>query len=329
MKKILIIQTAFIGDVILATALIEKLKEYYPEAQIDFVVRKGCESLLLNHPFLSKIYVFDKQKSKYRHLWQLISEIRQQQYDIAINVQRFTTTGIMTLFSGAKQTIGFDKNPFSVFFSKKIKHTFTEGKHETQRNQQLIAHLTDNIPAKPRLYPTEKDFSVVLPYQSEAYVCIAPASVWFTKQLPTEKWVEFIKKLPFNLKVYLLGGKEDIALCEKIKNSSGNLNVEILAGKLSLQASAALMAKAVMNYMNDSSPMHLASAMNAPTSAIFCSTVPEFGFGPLADKSFIIQTSETLPCKPCGIHGHKDCPEGHFRCGYGIETDQMKNILSS
>ena len=325
--KFLIIQTAFIGDVILATALLEKLHLHYPDAQLDFVVRKGCESLLKSHPYLHHLYVFDKQQDKYRNLLRLLSQIRNEKYDEVINVQRFATTGLLTAFSGARQTTGFDKNPFSFLFSRKIKHTFTEGKHETERNQALISHLTDNLPAKPRLYPEIADFELVKPYQSTPYICIAPASVWFTKQFPAQQWVDFISKLPPPFKVYLLGGKEDMALCEQIKSASGNANTEILAGKLPLLASAALMQKAKMNYMNDSSPMHLASALNAPTTAIFCSTVPEFGFGPLSDVSFVVQTSEKLTCKPCGIHGHQACPQGHFRCGLGIETEKLLATL--
>jgi heptosyltransferase-2 len=59
--------------------------------------------------------------------------------------------------------------------------------------------------------------------------------------------------------------------------------------------------------------------MNAPVTAFFCSTIPDFGFGPLSDDATILQTKENLSCRPCGLHGHKECPEGHFKCGFGIE----------
>ena len=84
------------------------------------------------------------------------------------------------------------------------------------------------------------------------------------------------------------------------------------------------MQNAKMNYVNDSAPMHIASAMNAPTTAIFCSTIPAFGFGPLSDNSKIVETLEKLDCRPCGIHGYSACPKGHFKCGFGIE---IKNVL--
>jgi ADP-heptose:LPS heptosyltransferase len=78
-----------------------------------------------------------------------------------------------------------------------------------------------------------------------------------------------------------------------------------------------------MNFTNDSAPMHLASAMNAPVTAVFCSTIPEFGFGPLSDDSMIIQTEEQLECRPCGLHGHEQCPEKTFNCAYTIPVTKF------
>jgi heptosyltransferase-2 len=82
-----------------------------------------------------------------------------------------------------------------------------------------------------------------------------------------------------------------------------------------------------MNYVNDSAPMHIASAVNAPVTAIYCSTVPAFGFGPLSDVSFIVETDEKLACKPCGIHGLESCPEKHFKCALTIDTKKLLDIL--
>jgi len=96
-----------------------------------------------------------------------------------------------------------------------------------------------------------------------------------------------------------------------------------LSGKLTFMQSAALMRDAVMNFVNDSAPQHFASAMNAPVTAIFCSTVPAFGFGPLSDNSAIIETDEKLSCKPCGLHGFKSCPEKHFKCALTIRKEKI------
>lgn len=184
--------------------------------------------------------------------------------------------------------------------------------HETQRNQQLIKHLVGDAYVKPKLYPTVEDQNAVQEYINEPYITISPASVWFTKQLPADKWAALIQQLT-GVKVYLLGGKTDLAICNGLVNQTAGKPVVSLAGQLTLLQSAALMEKAVMNFTNDSAPMHLASAMNAAVCAVYCSTIPEFGFGPLSDVQHIIQ-KDGLACRPCGLHGHKACPEGHFKC---------------
>lgn len=331
MQKILIIQTAFIGDAILATGILEKLHAYFPEAEIDFMLRKGNEGLLKDHPYLHQLIVWNKKEGKLKNLWRILKQIRHRKYDKVINVQRFAATGMLTTFSGAKETIGFDTNPLSFLFTKKVKHIISSGdlpKHEIERNNDLIKHFTDDKAFRPCLYPSNEDLEAVAKYKSMPYICIAPASVWFTKQYPKQKWISFINKLTPGIQVYLLGGKEDIALCNEIVTACPNIKVTNLAGQLNFLSSAALMQDALMNYVNDSAPMHLASAVNAPVTAIYCSTLPSFGFGPLSDKQSIVEILESLPCRPCGLHGYKACPLGHFKCAWKIEDRQLLESLS-
>ncbi len=199
MQKFLVIQTAFIGDVVLATAVLEKLHACFPDARIDFLVRKGNEALLTGHPYLHEVLVWDKKKNKWPNLWRLGRRIRQAKYDKLINIQRFASTGLLTAASGAAETIGFDKNPLSFSFTRKIPHVVSDGSgaplHEIERNQQLIRAFTDEHPARPRLYPTTGDYDKVRPYQGKPYITVSPASVWFTKQYPPEKWAAFIRLL--------------------------------------------------------------------------------------------------------------------------------------
>jgi ADP-heptose:LPS heptosyltransferase len=251
MQKILVIQTAFTGDVVLATALVEKLHKVYPDAEIDFLLRKGNEGLLKGHPFLNEVLVWNKKEDKFKNLLGLLKKIRSNKYDKVINLQRFASTGFLTGFSKAKQRIGFDKNPLSFLFSKKIPHQFKKGVHEVERNNRLIKDFTDTSFNKPRLYPTQNDEEKISQYQHQPYVCMMPASVWFTKQYPEEKWIELINDFPVEYNIYLLGGKDDTILCERIKEKTTNKKVTVLAGKLSFLSSAALMRVAKMNYSND------------------------------------------------------------------------------
>ena len=151
------------------------------------------------------------------------------------------------------------------------------------------------------------------------FVVLAPASVWFTKQLPPHKWVELINQLANDFSVYLIGAPADRSFIETIITDSKAKNCYNTAGDLSLIESAALIAMATRTYVNDSAPLHIASAVNAPVTAFFCSTVPSFGFGPLSDDSIIKQVEKPLSCRPCGLHGFKKCPKNHFDCGNKIE----------
>ena len=325
--KILIVQTAFTGDVILATSLLENLHQKFPNARIDFLLRKGNENLLENHPFLNKILIWNKNKGKYKSLLKNLIQARKEKYDLIINLQRFASSGIFTILAGAKETRGFSKNPLSFFFTKKFPHQIGNFQHEIERNFSLIKNIVSNEISKPKIYPQLNNFDKIKKYTETPFVVMAPASVWFTKQLPEKKWVELCNQIPQNLNIYLIGAPGDLSLCENIRKNScfGNANEPrknkciVLAGKLSLLDSAALISKAAMNYVNDSAPLHLASATNSPVTAFFCSTLPQFGFGPLSDNSKIAETNRKLKCRPCGIHGKKVCPEKHFECGNSID----------
>ena len=317
MKKFLVIQTAFIGDAILATAVLEHLHKQLPDARVDVLVRAGNESLCNSHPFVNHVFVWNKKVSKYRDLFRLLKSIRKVKYDGVINLQRHTASAFLTVFSGAYKTAGFDENILSNFFSYRTTHRIgKQGEenylHEVDRCIRLTSPWVEVAKAKPKLYPSGRDFSSIEPYTAHPFITISPSSVWFTKQTPGEVWRKLLQSSS-DLQIYLLGGPQDYALCESL--ASGLPHVKVLAGKLTLLQSAALMSKSEMNYTNDSAPLHLCSAMNAPVTAVFCSTIPEFGFGPLSDRGRVVQTRVNLPCKPCGIHGHSACPKGHFDCG--------------
>jgi heptosyltransferase-2 len=131
-----------------------------------------------------------------------------------------------------------------------------------------------------------------------------------------------LKALPETYKIYFLSGPEDAAMADEIIELSGRANCENLGGRLSLMQSTALMQDAVMNYTNDSGPLHFASSVNAPATAIFCSTHECFGFGPLSDQHRLVELNG-LYCKPCGIHGYNECPQGHFRCAKDLQLNEL------
>jgi heptosyltransferase-2 len=327
LENILIIQTAFLGDVILATSLVEKIYDHFPGSKIDFVLRKGCESLFEDHPKINEVIIFDKKQRKFCNLYHLLLRLRKRRYDLVINIQRYTTTGLITVLSRSILKVGFDKNPLSYFFDRRTPHTF-DGTHEVERNHKLIDWFTDDKPVNPKLYPVDLNYGNVRDYINDPYICIAPASIWFTKQFPEERWIELINKIDTRCNIMLVGGLEDSELCERIMNKAKN-NAVNLCGKINLLDTAALMEKAILNLVNDSAAMHLASAMNAPVVVFYCSTVPSFGFGPLSDDAQVIEVGEALECRPCGIHGLRSCPKNHFDCAYKIDLKSVVDDINN
>ncbi len=320
MKKILIIQTAFIGDVILATSFLAQVAKHYPAAQITLLVRKGNESLLQDNPHLHKLYVWNKQR-KWSSFLQILREIRKEKFDLLFNLQRFFTTTVLSLLSRAQIKVGFSSHWLSFFYDHPIEHRM-DALHEVQRNYQLLMPVIDQLTMKraqelrPELYLN----SVTLPFEPEKnYLVLAPFSVWATKAWPEQYWRELIEKVQWP--VILIGSAQDAAKAEQsfVKRVNGK-QVDNYCGKLNLLQSALLMKGAQLVIANDSAPLHLASAVNAPTLAIFCSTSAKFGFTPLASVSKVLQVSH-LPCHPCGLHGQKACPLVHFRCGYDLKPE--------
>ena len=328
MIKLLVIQTAFTGDVVLATSVLEKLHEYYPGARIDFLLRKGNEGLLQNHPYITNLLIWDKTKQKKRNLIKMALHVRRQQYTHVINIHRFFTSGFVTFLSGAPYRAGFAKNPWAFCFTLKAPHIISPSGTERpvldiERNQLLIAPITDDKVALPVLYPSAADREYAAQYMKPPFVCIAPSSVWYTKRLPVPQWISMINGIPAHYHVYILGAPSDKELGETISNGTTHPKTMNLCGKLNFLQSAALMQHADMNYANDSAPMHFANAMKAPLTAVYCSTAPSYGFGPLLDSGKVAEIREDLYCRPCGIHGHKKCPEGHFRCALEITNEDL------
>lgn len=327
-QKILIIQTAFLGDVILATGILHKLRLRFPLAQIDFLLKKENLHVLAHHPDLNQIITFDKSK-KWKEIWQIVKQLRRERYDLVINLHRFASSGIITTLANATVTVGFDKNPLSTFYSDDVPHVLGNKEnpyHEIQRNNSVIAHLTDDVVFKPYLKITEEALAKTADLRNTKYVCIAPNSVWYTKQWLEEKWAALMRKIPEDVTIYLLGGAGDKTTCDRIKNNARRNHVKILAGSLTLLESAALMKDAIINFVNDSAPTHLASAVDAAVCTVYCSTVPAFGFGPLSTFSRVVETGEDLPCRPCNLHGYKNCPKGHFKCATTIDAEVCYQI---
>ncbi|MES2528888.1 MAG: glycosyltransferase family 9 protein [Bdellovibrionota bacterium] len=339
-KNILIIQTAFIGDTILASHFARAVKDQFPDSKIHFFLRKGNESVIQGLPTIEKVWVWDKAGGKTRNLMRLIGELRKTDFDYVFNLHRHFNSGLVTSLMKAKVKAGFKQNPMSAFYTHKadhlIPHYSKENEkvtwHEVQRNLQLIkiVHPEFRISPKMKDYRPElpllpKHFEKTAKFKNTEYFVVAPASVWFTKAWSESKYRELAQELSQKGKVIFIGAGSDKELCDRIRKDIPN--TENLCGELNLLDSAALMKDAKRVFVNDSAPLHLASCVNARTTAIFCSTVPAFGYIPLALDSVVVDVGDSLACRPCGLHGYKACPLGHFKCSLDIDVSRVLQTI--
>lgn len=324
-SKVLIIQTAFLGDAVLITSLLEKIRIESPKTSIHILIRKGFEDVFKSypHPNLSKVWSYDKSK-KLKSWIMLRKVLTFEKYDQVFVSQRFFGMGLLSISIGAKKVVGFDKNPLSLLFNEKVKHEFGQGKHEIERNSQLLASWLGPKVHKPFL-DTGHVGELLSDLQPKKYLCISPGSVWETKRFPVKKWIDFIQLLPKNFEIVLMGSAVEKYLSDEIDKAfiETGRKINNACGRFSLFEAIVVYQHCQMSFVNDSGPLHICSALNTPTIAVFCSTVPAFGFGPLSDLNQVIEVEEKLACRPCGDHGKKSCPEFHFNCANSIDVNKM------
>lgn len=325
--KILIIHTAFIGDIVLSTPLLKRIKEVYPEAKITYVTTPVGATILRNNPNITEIIEYDKRgnHSGIKGLIALGRRLRYENFNIVITPHRYLRSSILAWLTRSPKRIGYDIASGSFLFTNKIK--YDKNKHEVEK---LLSFLGE-VPKNPResypieLYPNKKDCDTVDEIWSEnglfseKIVAIAPGSKWFTKKWPLEYFNEVIKLLlKDNVKVVIIGGKDELFL-----NIETHKNIIDLRGKTTLLELAEVLKRVEIVLTNDSSPIHIASAFSKTTIlAIFGPTVKEFGFFPWSRNSEVLEIEE-LACRPCAIHGGNKCPKGHFKCMLEIKPEKV------
>jgi heptosyltransferase-2 len=334
-KRILIVQTAFLGDVILTTPLIRAVRGLFPDSFISFLLIPETKQVLDNNPHVNEVLVYDKRARRGAGAFlQIVSEARKCQFDLALIPHRSFRSALLASLAGIPLRIGFDTSAGSFLLNRKVR--YCSDAHEVERNLSLISEFNPtNRDFAPEMFPSPDDVSRVRQMlidsgvrEQDRIVAVAPGSVWATKRWLPERFAQACDLLMSRAKakVVLLGSEDDLALCRQIAGLTKRKPV-ILAGTADVLRSAAAISLCRVVVSGDSAPVHMASAMRKPVVAIFGSTVPEFGFGPYGVDHVIVQ--RMLDCRPCGIHGKKKCPQGHFRCMKEITADEVFNAALS
>ena len=324
----LLVQTSFLGDMVLTTPLIAWLAGSRP---LDVVATPRAAGLLENNPDVREVILYDKRgvDRGIAGFTRLASRLRAKRYDAAYLAQGSVRSGALALAAGIRDRVGFASSAGRLFYTTRVPSI--DDMHHAARLLSLATRdPTRDIAAsalRPHLYPGDRQRTAVdqllgAAKLGEPLIALAPGSVWATKQWPY--YADLARDLRRDARLVIVGAESDRPLAAEIVHATGGTAIDA-TGRLSLLASAELIGRSMLLVTNDSAPLHLASAMNTPTVAIFGPTVPEFGFGPLADRSRVAGRTG-LDCRPCDRHGPRRCPLGHWRCMREITADDVARL---
>ncbi len=302
-NKILIIRLSSLGDILLSTPVLRSIKKKYPEAVIDFVVKKDFKDSVLFNPNLSRIYVYDKDR-----LERLAAELNSRSYNLIIDIQNNFRSRALTRLLNTK-TLRFKKPAIKkmmlVWFKinllgeiKTIPERYAAASNVALDDRGLDLFLPHDI--LPSLDPQKR------------YIGFCPGAKHFTKRWLSEYFVEVGNGLvKSGYIIVLFGGEAEKELCTELSAKiNGCINMQ---NDNNLFHIAANMKLCKLIISNDSGLMHTAAAVGTPVAAIFGSTVREFGFAPYGVKNLILE-NKSLSCRPCSHIGKSGCPKGHFNC---------------
>ena len=297
--KILIIHTAFIGDIVLSTPLIQKLKDLYPKSEIDYLTLPTNQSVLYNNPNLNEIILYDKKgKDKgIKGFLRILKILKQKKYDYAVIPHRFIKSILLAKLAKIPDIVGFDVATGSSLLDKKVHYDMK--KHEVERLLNLVGYEGKKIPV--RIYPAKENFvkiekmltiSGYTGKKEQKLILVAPGSQRPEKMWPLEKYREVIQKLKKN-ENYFIGITGSKSEKELPLNFEKDKNVIDFRGEISLVEFGALISKADVVVGNDSSPIHIASGFEKPfVIGIFGPGKRSLGFFPWTEKSNVIEDNE-------------------------------------
>jgi heptosyltransferase-3 len=288
-KKILIIKLRHHGDTLLITPVINTLKANFPHAEVDVLIYKETEPMLMNFSSISHIFTIDRQwknegtKAQIFHYWELLKKLKSQSYDLVVNLADQWSSALISWFTGSVRRIGFSFPKrqnllWRVCFTDLVSTEGEESLHVVEQNLSALRPL--NLPAI--------NFDVTMSYGDEdkqkidlllhhggihqKYIVIHPASRWFFKCWDEEKMSEIIKVLQSDGHGIVVTSGTDTRekeMVERILSACPQKNIISLAGLITLPQLGALIEHAKLFIGVDSVPMHMAAALKTPCIALF------------------------------------------------------------
>ena len=348
-QRILVIQTAFLGDLILMTPLLKRLRLLYPQHRLHVVTRSGLSEILISSQLAD--HVHEVKKGSRASYAQLLKHFRQTTqphgFDLILCVHESPRSQLFARRIPAQRRIAF-QNWWNFFlFQDRVKKPHL--KPEALRQLSILSPLDFELLPKIQSYPdagappflTIPEWASLsirerVPDLSKRFVtqrgslsgaiALFPGSVWATKQ-----WTEsgFIEVASFwrkqNRRVLILGSPQERELCQRIAQASHS---ECWAGEFSLWELLSILKSIALVVSNDSGSAHLASLVHTPTVVLFGPTVLQFGYRPWQDRIKTVENND-LSCRPCGSHGPQKCPLTHHRCMKDIQAQEVIQAAQS
>jgi len=333
--RILVLQTAFLGDIILTTPLLLALKAAHPRSHLALLTTPLGKAALQGLPGLDEIISYDKNGAERGivSFFRKVRELRGKKFEVAVSAHRSMRSALLLLFAGVPVLVGFEDASFHWVYHLRVKRD--REKHDVLRNLALLAPVA----ALPKGFDPCLKLPLPPGFRLEKFgigrtgkplVGFAPGAAWPTKRWPAEKFGELAGMLSSEpgATVVLLGDKNDAGVCAEVIKSSP-VQLTNLAGRTTVQELFGVVSNLDLLVCNDSAPAHIASAFNVPAIVIFGPTTPRFGFGPWKNPHRILE--KEMECRPCHHHGPVKCPEKHFRCmtevGAGEAAKAARELL--
>ncbi|MCS7083714.1 MAG: glycosyltransferase family 9 protein [Aquificaceae bacterium] len=300
--KALVVQSAYLGDVVLATSLLNSLWQSKKFEKVAILARPFATELLRGLPY--EVIPFNKTL---RETFRLISTLKR--FDAIISPHRSMRTSLMLFFSGVKKRAGFARAELPFLYPIRVEHLWQE--HEIERNLRLAKSLFPWLKLAPTtLFVSQEEKSIVrkkfnLP---EKYVVFAPQSQFELKEW--KRWQELAKLI--ELPSVVVGKRE-----EPIE---GAINLQ---GQTTIREFLAIISMSSAVISCDSSAVHVANALKVPALCIYTSTGPEYGFYPLYGRYL----KPSLSCSPCSPNP-KRCKTKTYECLRAIEPKLVARELS-
>ncbi len=329
-KNVVVLQTSFLGDSLLTLPLLRRLKESLPGARVSVLTLPKNAGVFHNSPWVDEVILDDKRGEHGGPLgtWKISAQLRRRGFDLAVIPHRSFRSALVARLAGIPRRVGFAASAGSFLLTDAVPFAWLT--HDLERNLALARPLGGEsraLQGEARYIAPHAPSTALAARMAAAGVApgarlagVHPGAAWATKRWLPERYAELCRRLKSEgLTPVLIGGPGDAALGAEIAAASGAAD---LVGKTDLEDLKSLMGRLSLFVTNDSGPMHLAAAAGVPVVAIFGATTRELGFFPYGSGHRVVEAG--LACRPCGLHGAKACPEGHFLCMRLLSVDQVQ-----